>query len=116
MSHGSLYKKTGRLAKKGELTSLYPVAFGQIPDNITEKNIDLLREYAQKFLAEASPIPLRGYELSPYRPNCGPKTLWQSFFSDPSTLVGKTIERTRCGRSRFAERTNAQGSRLPAMR
>jgi hypothetical protein len=84
--------KLPRIIERQELTSLYPVAFGQIPDNITEKNIDLLREYAQKFLAEARPIPLPGYELSPYRPNCGPKTLWQRFFSDPSTAIVRAYE------------------------
>jgi hypothetical protein len=70
-----------------ELNALYPISRGQIPDGVTDKDIPLLREYAVTMLAQATPIPLPGYGLSPFRPECGFGTLWGRFFSDPATKI-----------------------------
>ncbi len=82
-----------RRTERPELLNLYTIAQrGEIPDNMTDKDIPLLREYAQTFLARANPIPLPGYDLSPYRPDCGPKTLWERFFSEPSSGIVRAYQ------------------------
>jgi hypothetical protein len=70
-----------------EIMALYPISRGQIPDGIMDKDIPLLREYATTMLAQAFPIPLPGYGLSPYQPECGLRTLWGRFSFDPQTKI-----------------------------
>jgi hypothetical protein len=70
-----------------DLIALYPISRGQIPDGVTDKDIPLLREYAMTMLVQATPIPLPGYGLSPFRPECGVSTLWGRFFSDPAIKI-----------------------------
>ena len=78
---------TNRPPPRPELLNLYPVSRGQIPDGITDKDIPLLREYSMTMLAQANPIPLPGYGLSPFQPECGITTLWGRFFFDPATKI-----------------------------
>jgi hypothetical protein len=70
-----------------EIIALYPISRGQIPDAMTDKDIPLLREYAMTMLAQANPIPLPGYGLSPFQPECGIRTLWGRFSFDPATKI-----------------------------
>lgn len=70
-----------------EMIALYSISRGQIPDAIADKDIPLLREYALKMLAQANPVPLPGYGLSPFRPECGFQTVWGRFFFDPATKI-----------------------------
>jgi hypothetical protein len=70
-----------------EIMALYPISRGQIPDAITDKDIPLLREYAMTMLAQANPVPLPGYGLSPFQPECGIRTLWGRFSFDPATKI-----------------------------
>jgi hypothetical protein len=70
-----------------EILTLYPISRGQIPDALTDKDIPLLREYATTMLAQATPIPLPGYGLSPFQPECGIPTLWGRFSFDPTTKI-----------------------------
>lgn len=67
-----------------EILGLYPIAGGQFPEALTDKDIPLLREFANSLLAAVRPIPLPGYGLSRFEPSCGPKTLWARSFAGPS--------------------------------
>ena len=66
---------------------------GVIPDNITDKDIPELREYAQKMLAAASVIPLPGFGLSRFEPSCGFWTLVNRFFSGNEVDVVRSATR-----------------------
>jgi hypothetical protein len=70
-----------------ELMALFSVTRGQIPESVMDKDIPLLREYAMTVLAQASPVPLPGYGLSPFQPECGFRTLWGRFFFDRETKI-----------------------------
>jgi hypothetical protein len=72
---------------RNELLNLFQVSNGRIPDNLTDKDIKLLQEYAQKMLAQARPIPLPGFGLSPFEAACGPRTLLDRFFSGASVRI-----------------------------
>lgn len=67
-----------------ELLRIYSIASGQLPDALSDKDLPLLREFANVVLATQRPIPLPGYGLSRFEPSCTPKTLWGRFFSGPS--------------------------------
>jgi hypothetical protein len=77
----------GMRMPRPEMIALFPISRGQIPDAITDKDIPLLREYAMTMLAQANPVPLPGYGLSPFQPECGIRTLWGRFSVDPATKI-----------------------------
>ncbi|MGT2501230.1 hypothetical protein ACVOMS_11135 [Bradyrhizobium guangxiense] len=80
----------GKPLPRPEIMALYPVSRGQLPDGIADKDIPLLREYAMTMLAQATPIPLPGYGISAFEPECGFSTLWARFFFDPAAKIIRT--------------------------
>jgi hypothetical protein len=77
----------GKPSPPPEIMALYPISRGQLPDAVADKDIPLLHEYARTMLAQTNPIPLPGYGLSPFQPECGIRTLWGRFSFDPAAKI-----------------------------
>jgi hypothetical protein len=83
----------GGALPRPELLNLFQISNGRIPDAMTDKDIKLLQEYARTMLAQARPIPLPAYSLSPFEPACGPRTLLLRFFSSTSVEIVRMYDR-----------------------